>query len=119
MILYICTKFHENILNSFKVIEKTQFHSQKLQMGIISKNMYMELHFLSSAYHLMMLYSCTKFCGSILNGFKIIQQKPFPYFKYKGALLHKKGGVIVIAPRILPDDALNLYQDLRKYLEQF
>ena len=32
---YICAKFHEIILNRFKVIERTRFLNGKLQRGII------------------------------------------------------------------------------------
>ena len=39
VILYICTKFHEIILNSIKVIERTQFLYGKLQRGIIPQKM--------------------------------------------------------------------------------
>ena len=36
VMLYICAKFRENISNSIKVIEQTQFLYRKLQRGIIS-----------------------------------------------------------------------------------
>ena len=32
--LFICTKFHENILDRVKVIERTEFSYQNFQMGI-------------------------------------------------------------------------------------
>ena len=35
MVVYICTKFHENILDGIKAIEKTVFPSEKFQRGII------------------------------------------------------------------------------------
>ena len=35
MVAYICTKFHENILDGIKVIEWTQFLYEKFQRGII------------------------------------------------------------------------------------
>ena len=34
-LVYIRTKFHENILDGIKVIEQTQFSKEKFQMGII------------------------------------------------------------------------------------
>ena len=34
-LVYICTKFHENILDDIKVIEQTQFILEKLRRGII------------------------------------------------------------------------------------
>ena len=39
VILYICAKFHENILNGIKVIEQARFLYGKLQMGIIPQKM--------------------------------------------------------------------------------
>ena len=35
VMLYICAKFHEIILNGIKVIERTRFLYRKLQKGII------------------------------------------------------------------------------------
>ena len=35
MMVYISTKFHENILGGIKVIEQTRFSSEKFQSGII------------------------------------------------------------------------------------
>ena len=35
VMLYICAKFHEIILNSIEVIERTRFLYRKLQRGII------------------------------------------------------------------------------------
>ena len=34
-LVYICTKFHENILNGIKVIELTRFSCEKFGRGII------------------------------------------------------------------------------------
>ena len=34
-LVYICTKFHENILVGIKVKEQTQFSKEKFQRGII------------------------------------------------------------------------------------
>ena len=36
MLLYICTKFHKNSIDGFKVIEQTRFSFEKFQRGIIS-----------------------------------------------------------------------------------
>ena len=33
MMVYICTKFHENILDSIKVIERKRFSYQKISKG--------------------------------------------------------------------------------------
>ena len=35
MMVYICTNFHENILQDIKVIEQKQFSMEKFQRGII------------------------------------------------------------------------------------
>ena len=35
MMIYICPKFHENILDSIKVIERTGFSYEKFQRAII------------------------------------------------------------------------------------
>ena len=37
MLLYICTKFNENILDGIKVIEQTRFLLEKFQRGTISQ----------------------------------------------------------------------------------
>ena len=37
MVLYICTKFHENILDDIKVPEQRRFPLEKFQRGIISQ----------------------------------------------------------------------------------
>ena len=34
MMLYICTKFHENIFDNSQVMERTRFSYEKLQRGI-------------------------------------------------------------------------------------
>ena len=39
VMLYICAKFHEIILNGIKVIERTRFLYEKLQRGIILQKM--------------------------------------------------------------------------------
>ena len=36
MMVYICKKFHENILHGIKVIERTRFQSEKFQRAIYS-----------------------------------------------------------------------------------
>ena len=35
MMLYICTKFNENIFDGFKVKERTRFSYERFQRGII------------------------------------------------------------------------------------
>ena len=42
VMLYICAKFDEIILNGIKVIERTRFLYGKLQRGIIPQNIKVE-----------------------------------------------------------------------------
>ena len=37
MMVFISTKFHENILDGIKAIERTRFPSEKIQRAIISQ----------------------------------------------------------------------------------
>ena len=69
MLLYICTKFHENILDGIKVIEQTRFSSEKFQRVIISQKMYGELQFLFPAYCLILVYFSTQFHENIFDRF--------------------------------------------------
>ena len=59
MLLNICTKFHENILEGIKVIEQTRFSLEIFQRGIISQKLLVELQFLFSAHCLILVYFCT------------------------------------------------------------
>ena len=58
MIVYGCTKFHENILESIKF---TQDFHKKIKRGIIPQKMYVDVQFLFFAHRLMMVYGCAKF----------------------------------------------------------
>ena len=69
MLLYICTKFHENILDGIKVIKQTRLSLEKFQMGIISQKLKVELQFLFSAHCLILVYFCTQFHENIFDGF--------------------------------------------------
>ena len=44
IILYICIKFYENILDGNKLVEQTRFSLEIFQRGIISQKLYVELH---------------------------------------------------------------------------
>ena len=81
IMLYISTKFCEIILNSIKVIERTQFLYWKIQRGIIPPKMQVEKMLLISACHLVMFYICAKFHEIILNGIKDIERTQFLYGK--------------------------------------
>ena len=63
MMLYIRTKFHENILDGIKVIQWTQFSCEKVQLGAILKKCRWSFDSLFSAHRI-----CTKFHENILNG---------------------------------------------------
>ena len=67
MMIDICTNFHENILDNIKVTEWTRFLHKKFKGDIILQKLWMELWFLFSAHHLMVVYICTKLHENILN----------------------------------------------------
>ena len=73
MVLYICSKFRENISKSFRDIERTQFPYINVRRGIIPSKMKEELRFLVSSHCLMVLYVCTKFYKNISKGFRVIE----------------------------------------------
>ena len=83
MVVYICTKFHENIFDGIKVIERTRFSLEKNSKGHNSVNNNMEPRFLFSALRLMVVYSCTKFHEKILDGIKVIERTRFSLEKKK------------------------------------
>ena len=65
MMLYICIKFHENISKGFRAIDRLLFPYSGFSKGHDSVKMLVELWSLLSAYHLIMLYICTKFHENI------------------------------------------------------
>ena len=101
MLVYICTNFHENILDCIKVIERTRFSSEKFQRAIFRKNagvVSVLIHttlieknsnghnsvkyvhgvtFFLFAHCLIVDYICTKCHENILNGIKVIEQTQF------------------------------------------
>ena len=85
MVVYICIKFHENILGGIKFIQRTQFSLEKFQRGIIQYKMYMELQFFFFAHYLMVVYICTKFHENIFNGIKVIERTRLICKYFKGA----------------------------------
>ena len=70
MILYICIKFHENILNCFKVTEQTQFPYGKLQRALFCTKEKVALWFMFSAHYLILHYSYTIFFST--NGLMML-----------------------------------------------
>ena len=98
MVVYICTKFHENILDGIKIIELTRFSYQKFQRGIIP-----------SAHCLMVIYICTKIHENILDGIKA--DTIFIRKNSKGNNSVKNVGVVsVLVLCTLSDDDIHLYQ---------
>ena len=65
MMVYICTKFHENILDGSK--ERTNFHGKNFKGGNSVKNVGGVMFFFS-AHCLMVVYISTKFHENILDG---------------------------------------------------
>ena len=76
MVLNICVKFHENILNGFEVTEQTQVcgkncHFFNIQRAITPEECNPELQFLHSAHCLILLNMFVKFHENISNGFEL------------------------------------------------
>ena len=83
MLLYICTKFHENIFCDIKVtkqrrfsLEKFQkvtkqrrFSLEKFQRGIILQKLKVELQFLFSAHCLILVYFSSQFHENFYDSF--------------------------------------------------
>ena len=82
--LYNSMKFHENILNSFQVIEQTQKYNCQISKGEELKKCTDELWFLCSACHLMMLSITIKFNENVLNGFQVIEWTQNYQSNFKG-----------------------------------
>ena len=81
MLVNISTKFHEDILNSFKVIERKHFVTEtatyKIQRGITQAQYIQELWFLRSARLPMLVNIYMKFHEDILNGFEVTERTRF------------------------------------------
>ena len=75
MVVYICTNFHENILDFIKVTERTRFSYTFSKEHNSVQNV--DGEFLFSAHPLMTVYTCTKFQENILDGIKVIEQIRF------------------------------------------
>ena len=85
--VYICTKYHENILDGMEVIEPTRFSLQKFQRGIIPLKMQMFLRFFFSAHHLRVIYISTMFNENILDGIKVIERTRFSSEKFQRGIV--------------------------------
>ena len=76
VMLYICAKFHEIILNGIKVIERT-VSIWKITKGDYSAKTVGGRTVFISAHCLVMLYISTKFCEIISNGIKVIERTQY------------------------------------------
>ena len=72
VILYMCIKFHENILDGIEVIQWTRFSFEQFQRDIFTSKESVELWVLFSAHRLIMLYTCIKM-QDISDDIKVIQ----------------------------------------------
>ena len=72
--VYMCTKFHEHILNGFRVMERTQFQYFFIIKGHNSVNIAHRVIVFFSAQHLIMVYIYSKFHENILNGFRVMER---------------------------------------------
>ena len=87
MMVYIYTKFHENILKGLRAIERTRFPERNFQRGIILSDMKTKLQFFFSAHHLKMVYMCIKFCQNISKGFRDGGRTRFPYCNFQRGII--------------------------------
>ena len=78
-----------------------------------------ELRFLFSVYRLVMFYICTKFHENIVYGFKAMEEGMISILNITKGYNSEKivNGIIVLNICISSNDALYLYQNLRKYLK--
>ena len=77
---YICTKFHENILDGIVVIERQLFHGKIFKGAKLCEKCECVTD-LFSAHRLMVVYISTKFHKNILDGIKVIARTRFSNFK--------------------------------------
>ena len=78
-----------------------------------------ELRILFSVYCLIMFYICTKFHENIVYGFKVMEEGTISILNITKGYNSEKivNGIIVLNLCISSNDALYLYQNLRKYLK--
>ena len=83
MMLYIGTKFDENILNGIKVIERKNVkgHNSVRNVGGVT------VPVLCTSARLMMVHICRKFHENILDGIKVIERTRCSYQKFRRALV--------------------------------
>ena len=83
IVLYICVKLHENIKQTWVIVEMAIFNIYYVQRTATPKGGLPKLHFLYSAHCLMVLHICEKF-HNISNGFQVTEQ----------TLVHGRNGYI-------------------------
>ena len=87
--LYICTKFRENIFESFKVIELARFSFEYFQRVIILKNVG-SVMVLFCAYCSMMLYIYIECHENTLDGIKSIMRTIFSLENFQRDMIPQK-----------------------------
>ena len=80
--LYICTKFHENISEGFRVTGLTQFLISKFSKRHRSVENIGGAMILISTHFLIMFYICTKCHENISQGFRVMEGLDFQYSKF-------------------------------------
>ena len=73
MVFNVCVKFHENMSNGFKVMERTR-KLINAQRAITPKVEKPELWFMCSAHRLMVFNVCVKFHENMSSGFKVMER---------------------------------------------
>ena len=78
MVFNVCVKFHENMSNGFKVMQRTRNAEDtkivNTQRAITPKVGKPELRFMCSACRLMVFNVCVKFHENMSSGFKVMQR---------------------------------------------
>ena len=68
MVVYVCTKFHKNILDGIESCRADTIFPGKISKGHNSVKMWVELRLFFSAHRHMVVYICKKFHENILDG---------------------------------------------------
>ena len=120
VMLYICAKFHEIILNGIKIIKQTRFLYGKLQRGIIPQKCRWSDRF----------YLCTS-SGHALYFYQVLWNYLRRYQSYRADTISilkiskgnnsakNAGGVSVVNPCTFSGHALYFYQVLWHYLKRY
>ena len=82
MMLYICTKFNENMSKGFSVIKGLYFHYSTFSKGHNSVTILVELWSLISAHRLVMLYICIKSMKIYQRVSELLSGHDYKYFLF-------------------------------------